>query len=54
MSLTRAEWVQMWGLLKKIEKEVESLEGKPRTKNNILVQVDSMKVYIESEIGQLE
>lgn len=53
MSLTRAQWEEMWKHAKNIEHAAGFLKSPP-TKQTILYEVKRIKDLIEEVIGQME
>lgn len=53
MSLTRAQWTEMWDSVKKIEVNTTRLKSPP-TKQVTLYEVKKIKELIQSVIGQME
>lgn len=53
MSLTRAQWVEMWESIKSIEADAKILNSKV-VKKSILDEVQRIKEQIQSVIGQME
>ena len=56
MSLTRAQWVEMWDTVKELEREIKFDERMALVKRQRLLnkQIKSIKEKIESVIGQME
>lgn len=53
MSLTRAQWEDMWEIVKKIEANAKTLKT-PITRQRILNNVERIKSLIQLVIGQME
>lgn len=55
MSLTREEWIDMWGSIRVIEECAKQFLGdRPRRAYIILTEVDNIKKQIQQVIGQQE
>lgn len=54
MSLTRAEWEEMWKSAKIIEEVSQKFLKSPPTKQTILYEIRKIKAQIESVVGQME
>lgn len=53
MSLTRAEWEEMWESIKSIESDAKILSSRA-IKKSILIEVEFIKKQIQQVIGQME
>lgn len=53
MSLTRAQWAEMWESVKSIEFDAALLQSNV-VKKSIMIEVNKIKEQIQSVIGQME
>ena len=54
MSLTRAQWVNMWESIKRIEALTKNLNYNAIKREQVRNEVDHIKGLIEQVIGQME
>lgn len=54
MSLTRAQWIEMWDSIKRIEDTAQKFLKAEPTKSAIKYEVGKIKVLIQFVIGQME
>lgn len=53
MSLTRAQWLEMYQAIRKIEREV-LIMNPASSRRVVYAEIDKIKVWIQSVVGQLE
>lgn len=53
MSLTRAQWIEMWDSARKLEKLAEELSTSTR-KFLMQLEIEKLKKHIQSVIGQMK
>lgn len=53
-SLNHEQWLQMWGSIKKIERDAKILNTDVLVRQRVLNECSRIKSLIESVIGQME